>query len=165
MITQFYSFILTFFFGKDSRNCIICLEGGLTRKLPCNICKKKYIHQRCLDHYKEHNTNNRKCFLCNTGNLTFERNYNCICIKLPRIKITLPEGNIIDNVCTGFLNFVIFSFYFMLGIMTSSFIFLFLSVDESDDFFFPIFFIIGSLIGIFYWYLHKKKICQCFNDR
>ena len=160
MITQFYSFILTFFFKKNTRNCLICLEGGFTKNLPCNICKNKYIHQKCLDQYRAHNIESRPCFVCNTGTLIFIRSrVTCNCIK-----ITIPRDNLMDRMCLVICETSIFLFYLILGIMSSTLIFSFTSTNIIGDDFFPIFFLIGLLIGIFYWYLHKKEVCQCIKN-
>ena len=128
MIVEFYSFILSFFCRKDERNCLICLEGGFTKKLPCNICLNKYIHRDCL----------------NRGINRQNNLLNYICSKLCIFSIVFGKVGI----------------FYLFGIITSGIIISIISKGEIKGILLTICLICGGLIGILYWYLYTKKVCE-----
>ena len=164
MIVEFYSFILSFFCRKDERNCLICLEGGFTKKLPCNICLNKYIHRDCLNNYRRYKEENVKCFVCNTGNLDYVRENSIECIRISNWRGINRQNNLLNYICSKLCIFsIVFGkvgIFYLFGIITSGIIISIISKGEIEGILLTICLICGGLIGILYWYLYTKKVCE-----
>jgi hypothetical protein len=164
MFVEVWSFVLSCLFRKKDRNCLICLENGFTKKLPCNICLNKYIHKKCLNSYFEYNEDNIKCFVCNTGNLTFSKSIqiprlsnlklNCL---LPDFKLTCLDKDYLNILCLFLIKLVKFLFIYLLGFITSSIIILVITNEDIQVFLLILSLLFGGIIGIIYWFIYKQR--------